>query len=681
MKRPFIAISLFCLVLFGGILAGYWDILNAEKLRIVRDRAGLAVDKMTDAVRGNAQRASDEAAAPAIADAPQPAVKARAEVPARKAEPAGDVPAPAAGAAKAAAEAERAAAARVQAEAPPAPAPASAASPPGSGTASPVSVPVSPPTFDILRVEPDGSAVLAGKAPAGARVSLIDGERRIGGETANVAGEFVVVLEDRLPEGDHQLRLEATMPDGRALPSAEAAIVSVPEEGREGELLAMVEAPGRPSRLLSLPEPAASDTPPAAIEAPRAEAEASSEVAPSSPPPPAAAAALSTEVAPSTGKGPSATASAAAVSLPDGGGAVVASAEMYPAPAAVVAPVAPAQAAPADPSALAVEAVEIEEDTIYVAGRTANGASVNVYVDNRFLSSDAAPEGGRFIVSSKVPLTSGNHVVRADALGRDGSVVARVEVPFFRPEGRTMAAIAPSSVPPAFDTPLGRVSRDADAQAKLESGGDDGAMLPAVTLPQAATIIAAAPAGAAAAEPPGRPVSPLEPMAAGESGTIARNVDGGGVEAGVVSSNAGAPGGTSSVGGKAARAAPDVSSAVPGISPSAAEGGLDAGQAAAAGGGERSLLDPGRSDVLSAGAVPVSEAGAIPVTRQPPLQSAPARVIIRRGDTLWRISRETYGQGRRYTVIYLANGDQIRNPNRIYPGQVFRMPADAASRR
>ena len=35
--------------------------------------------------------------------------------------------------------------------------------------------------------------------------------------------------------------------------------------------------------------------------------------------------------------------------------------------------------------------------------------------------------------------------------------------------------------------------------------------------------------------------------------------------------------------------------------------------------------------------------------------------------------------GSRYTVIYLANGDQIRNPDLIYPGQVFRMPADEAA--
>jgi len=49
-------------------------------------------------------------------------------------------------------------------------------------------------------------------------------------------------------------------------------------------------------------------------------------------------------------------------------------------------------------------------------------------------------------------------------------------------------------------------------------------------------------------------------------------------------------------------------------------------------------------------------------------------VIIRKGDNLWRISRRLYGEGVRYTTIYQANQDQIRNPDLIYPGQVFLTP-------
>jgi nucleoid-associated protein YgaU len=48
---------------------------------------------------------------------------------------------------------------------------------------------------------------------------------------------------------------------------------------------------------------------------------------------------------------------------------------------------------------------------------------------------------------------------------------------------------------------------------------------------------------------------------------------------------------------------------------------------------------------------------------------------ISRGDNLWRISQRTYGRGERYTVIYDANQSQIRDPDLIYPGQIFVLPA------
>jgi nucleoid-associated protein YgaU len=54
-------------------------------------------------------------------------------------------------------------------------------------------------------------------------------------------------------------------------------------------------------------------------------------------------------------------------------------------------------------------------------------------------------------------------------------------------------------------------------------------------------------------------------------------------------------------------------------------------------------------------------------------------VIIKRGDNLWRIARATWGKGIRWSTIYQANTDQIRNPHRIYPGQVFVMPKGDAT--
>jgi len=54
--------------------------------------------------------------------------------------------------------------------------------------------------------------------------------------------------------------------------------------------------------------------------------------------------------------------------------------------------------------------------------------------------------------------------------------------------------------------------------------------------------------------------------------------------------------------------------------------------------------------------------------------AAEGRIVVQPGNSLWKIARESYGQGVRYTVIYEANKEQISNPDLIYPGQVFAVP-------
>jgi nucleoid-associated protein YgaU len=66
----------------------------------------------------------------------------------------------------------------------------------------------------------------------------------------------------------------------------------------------------------------------------------------------------------------------------------------------------------------------------------------------------------------------------------------------------------------------------------------------------------------------------------------------------------------------------------------------------------------------------------LPFVRAPVIEVAieKATVIIQPGNSLWRIAAKVYGSGFRYTEIYEANIDQIRDPNLIYPGQVFKIP-------
>jgi nucleoid-associated protein YgaU len=50
------------------------------------------------------------------------------------------------------------------------------------------------------------------------------------------------------------------------------------------------------------------------------------------------------------------------------------------------------------------------------------------------------------------------------------------------------------------------------------------------------------------------------------------------------------------------------------------------------------------------------------------------RIIVEKGNSLWRIARKTLGGGVFYTEIYKNNLAKIKNPNLIYPGQVFNIP-------
>jgi nucleoid-associated protein YgaU len=54
--------------------------------------------------------------------------------------------------------------------------------------------------------------------------------------------------------------------------------------------------------------------------------------------------------------------------------------------------------------------------------------------------------------------------------------------------------------------------------------------------------------------------------------------------------------------------------------------------------------------------------------------SATDSIVVQPGNSLWRMARRSYGSGWQYSVIYEANKEQIRNPDLIYPGQVFKLP-------
>lgn len=415
---------------------------------------------------------------------------------------------------------------------------------------------LAPPVFDLLRVEPDGSVLVAGKAGPQALVEVLSGETVLGQASAGEGGDFVVVLEDPLAPGDYRIALRATGPGGEAVLSAGTAIVSIPET-KDGQVLAMVEEPGAPAQLITVPQAPAEAVPAdaAPADAGGEEQAAAADVAPE---PEAEAAAPETAQAGSEADEP-----APAVAEAEGEAPVPAEAAQEQAATPADATDAAADEAKAEQPAathtVAVEAVEIEGGTIFVAGRADAGRTVRVYADAQLLGDAVASDGGRFLVEARRELAVGNYLIRADLLGADGSVVARAAVPFEREPGESIAAVAPATPAPGQPAPAGTTTPEAKPSETADAGSPSA---DADARPEAEAEVTVAPAA----------------PATGEGATAA------------------------------------------------------------------------------------------------PLQRVDGAVIIRRGDSLWRISRRVYGHGIRYSTIYLANQDQIHDPDRIWPGQVFSVP-------
>jgi len=47
---------------------------------------------------------------------------------------------------------------------------------------------------------------------------------------------------------------------------------------------------------------------------------------------------------------------------------------------------------------------------------------------------------------------------------------------------------------------------------------------------------------------------------------------------------------------------------------------------------------------------------------------------VKKGDTLWAIASKHYGNGSKYNAIFEANKPMLNHPDKIYPGQVLRIP-------
>ncbi|KAF5883894.1 MULTISPECIES: LysM peptidoglycan-binding domain-containing protein [Rhizobium] len=480
---------------------------------------------------------------------------------------------------------------------------------PGTNTAAENTSPKLP-AFDVLRVEPDGSTVIAGSAEPNGKLEVLDGEKVVTTANVDASGDFAAVLDDPLPAGDHQLVLKFTGKDGKSTLSEEVATISVPKDGNGANLLAMVSKPGTASRIITAPK--------AGTEV----ADASNPMAP--PAAPAATAAATGELALQT------------PNLTD-----------TPSGAADTAPAIPGTAAPDKTNVpdIMVNAVEIEGNKIFIAGTTRSNAKVIGYADDSLVGQDTAGSDGHFVIDGVVTLSVGDHKIRVDIVDPAGKVIVRAAVNFNRPAG-DQVRVAAQSAPTEANGASSMVLLDEGELGKLKAEvGKAFGLLKGLfadgKLPGAEQLAAAR----SATEFALRSVADFRPAA--DAPDAFRQTSG---SASQVAGNAlkllqGLPGDAKSVGAALEKL-----------------GGMIAELTAAPAPATPSANDVGSNQPKT--------------IEQAPLTANNAAVIIRRGDTLWQISRRTYGLGVRYTTIYIANEDKIINPDRIRPGQIFGLPKD-----
>jgi len=113
-----------------------------------------------------------------------------------------------------------------------------------------------PPTFDVVRVNPEGNAVMAGRAHPGSQVEILDGEAVFGAVTTDQNGEWVFVPEHLLEPGERRLGLRMLLEGHDPILSEHVVILVVPDRasGSEGALALKVRRDGTgPSEVLQKP--------------------------------------------------------------------------------------------------------------------------------------------------------------------------------------------------------------------------------------------------------------------------------------------------------------------------------------------------------------------------------------------------------------------------------------------
>ncbi len=233
------------------------------------------------------------------------------------------------------------------------------------------------PTFDVVRVNPSGDAVIAGRATPGAMVTVRAGDVLVGKVKADDRGEWVLVPGKPLDSGSRELSLEAQDPKSKQVRMSEdVVVIAVPERNSGEESIAIL-------------SPRAGGGASSALQVPKAPAKKARPLRPAAP----------------AGK--------TVVNVPSDQAAK----RSTPAPA------------------VSLDSVDYDDKgALILAGRADAGALVNVYVDNRPIGGATADASGKWQLTPHSAVSPGDHKLRVDQMDAAGKVGYRVELPFTRAE-------------------------------------------------------------------------------------------------------------------------------------------------------------------------------------------------------------------------------------------------------
>ena len=118
------------------------------------------------------------------------------------------------------------------------------------------------PAFDIVRISPEGSLVIAGRAPPDSQVTVRAESggvvREIGTAVTTARGEWVLLSENTRFTGETALTLQVRNPDGTVQEAAGSVLVAIPDAASQPLVILTSRAQGGASRVLQMPQGAES---------------------------------------------------------------------------------------------------------------------------------------------------------------------------------------------------------------------------------------------------------------------------------------------------------------------------------------------------------------------------------------------------------------------------------------